>query len=126
MRRPSLFCTNEADVFRRQRPDQEDFLRDRFTTGDGTRSVFRLFLNSNITLNLYFCGAAFFNGFRAGNGIMRQFLKAFAREESGGSAIEYSIIVGVISLGIIAGSVTLAEAMGFKFMEFARDLYVAF
>jgi Flp pilus assembly pilin Flp len=57
---------------------------------------------------------------------MFHFLKAFARDQSGASAIEYALVVALISLGMLGGSVTLASAMGFKFMEFARELYSAF
>lgn len=57
---------------------------------------------------------------------MRDFLKAFAKDRSGASPIEYAVVVALISLGMLGGSVTLAEAMGFKFMEFARELYSAF
>jgi Flp pilus assembly pilin Flp len=90
------------------------------------RFFFLLFLIMNATLNIYLQDSAFACDFWTGSRIMRDFLKAFAKDRSGASPIEYAVVVALISLGMLGGSVTLAEAMGFKFMEFARELYSAF
>lgn len=41
---------------------------------------------------------------------MSQFLKVFAKDESGAAAVEYGLIVAVLSLVVIGGAVVLGAA----------------
>ena len=43
---------------------------------------------------------------------MINLLKAFGRDESGASAAEYALILGIIGTGIAVASVTLGDAIG--------------
>lgn len=43
---------------------------------------------------------------------MVDFIKSFARDESGASAAEYALILVVIGLGIVAGGIALRGAIG--------------
>ena len=44
--------------------------------------------------------------------IMVDFIKSFARDESGASAAAYALILVVIGLGIVAGGIALRGAIG--------------
>jgi pilus assembly protein Flp/PilA len=53
---------------------------------------------------------------------MRKLLTRFARDESGATAIEYGLIVAVISLAMIAGFSQFAEALHAMF-EYIGGLF---
>jgi pilus assembly protein Flp/PilA len=43
---------------------------------------------------------------------MKNFLNAFLLDESGASAAEYALILVVVGLAIVAGGITLSDAIG--------------
>ena len=53
---------------------------------------------------------------------MRNFLKTFASDESGATAIEYGLIAAPIAVAIVAALVTLGGKLGGTFEEVAESL----
>ncbi len=46
---------------------------------------------------------------------MRQFVTRFFRDESGSNALEYGMIVALVSLAVVAGATVAGTAMGNMF-----------
>lgn len=46
---------------------------------------------------------------------LKQFVKTFAKEESGQDLIEYALVAGVIGLGAVTSMTTLASSIGTAF-----------
>jgi pilus assembly protein Flp/PilA len=53
---------------------------------------------------------------------MKKFLNRFIRSESGASAVEYGILVGVIALVVILGATTLGSTLSSSFSNAAASL----
>ena len=53
---------------------------------------------------------------------MKKFLNRFIRSESGASAVEYGILVGVIALVVILGATTLGSTLSTSFTNAASSL----
>ena len=53
---------------------------------------------------------------------MKKFLNRFIRSESGASAVEYGILVGVIALVVILGATTLGSTLSASFVDAANSL----
>jgi pilus assembly protein Flp/PilA len=53
---------------------------------------------------------------------MKKFLNRFIRSESGASAVEYGILVGVIALVVILGATTLGSTLSSSFTAAANSL----
>lgn len=51
-----------------------------------------------------------------------QAMNAFARDESGASAIEYGLLASLIALGIVAGATALGGALNTLFNDIAGQL----
>jgi pilus assembly protein Flp/PilA len=56
---------------------------------------------------------------------MRTFVSRFARNESGSNALEYGLIVGLISLAIVAGATTAGAGMNTLFTTVATAITTA-
>jgi pilus assembly protein Flp/PilA len=56
---------------------------------------------------------------------MHQFVCRFARSESGSNALEYGLIVGLISLAIVAGATTAGTGMNTLFTTVAAAITTA-
>jgi pilus assembly protein Flp/PilA len=56
---------------------------------------------------------------------MRTFVSRFARSESGSNALEYGLIVGLISLAIVAGATTAGTGMNTLFTTVATAITTA-
>jgi pilus assembly protein Flp/PilA len=48
---------------------------------------------------------------------LQTFLRRFARDESGSNALEYGLIVGFVSLAIVAGATAAGKALGTMFTD---------
>ena len=55
---------------------------------------------------------------------MKSFLNRFVRDESGATAIEYSLIAALMAVALIAAVPTLGAAIGTSFGEIAAKLKV--
>ena len=53
---------------------------------------------------------------------MKKFLSRFIRSESGASAVEYGILVGVIALVVIVAATTLGTSLSSNFNDIANSL----
>ena len=53
---------------------------------------------------------------------MTQFMKRFAQDESGATAIEYGLIAALIACVIIAGATTLGTSLSQKFNAIATKV----
>jgi pilus assembly protein Flp/PilA len=53
---------------------------------------------------------------------MREFISKFARNDSGSNALEYGLIVGLISVAIVAGATTAGIQLGVLFTTVATDI----
>ena len=53
---------------------------------------------------------------------MTQFIKRFAHDESGATAIEYGLIAALIAVVIIAGATTLGNSLKDKFNTIASKV----
>jgi pilus assembly protein Flp/PilA len=53
---------------------------------------------------------------------MKKFLNQFIRSESGASAVEYGILVGVIALVAILGATTLGSTLNTSFSDAATSI----
>ena len=53
---------------------------------------------------------------------MKKFLSRFIRSESGASAVEYGILVGVIALVVIVAATTLGNNLSSNFNDIANSL----
>ena len=53
---------------------------------------------------------------------MSQFLKSFAKNESGATAIEYGLIAALIALAIMIGAGALGTSLNAKFQNIANTL----
>ena len=53
---------------------------------------------------------------------MKKFLSRFIRSESGASAVEYGILVGVIALVVIVAATTLGTNLSSNFNDIANSL----
>lgn len=49
-------------------------------------------------------------------------LKKFVRDDSGSNALEYGLIVGLISLAVVAGATSLGGALGSLFTSLAATM----
>lgn len=56
---------------------------------------------------------------------MTNFLKAFIRDESGATAIEYALIAAVLGIGILTGAQSLKGAVDTKLTGAGTDLAAA-
>ena len=56
---------------------------------------------------------------------MRKFLSSFARNDTGSNALEYGLIVGLISVAIVAGATTAGIQLGLLFTTVATDITAA-
>jgi len=57
---------------------------------------------------------------------MKNLLQQFARDESGATAIEYGLIVAVLSLAIVAGVKQAADGLQWLFSDNSSRLVQAF
>ena len=57
---------------------------------------------------------------------MRQLIRRFLRDETGATAIEYSLIVAVLSLVIVGGAGRAADALQFLWSDNNSKLVEAF
>jgi len=53
---------------------------------------------------------------------MTKFINKFIRSESGASAVEYGILVGVIALVVIVAATTLGTSLSSNFNDIANSL----
>ena len=53
---------------------------------------------------------------------MTQFMKRFAQDESGATAIEYGLIAALIAVVIIAGASTLGKSISSKFNNISASV----
>jgi len=53
---------------------------------------------------------------------MKKFLSRFIRSESGASAVEYGILVGVIALVVIVAATTLGTSLSSNFNDIANSI----
>jgi len=53
---------------------------------------------------------------------MKKFLNRFIRSESGASAVEYGILVGVIALVVIVAATTLGTNLSSNFNDIANSI----
>ncbi len=56
---------------------------------------------------------------------MRKFLSNYARNEDGSNALEYGLIVGLISLAIVAGATTAGTGLNTLFTTVATAITAA-
>ena len=56
---------------------------------------------------------------------MRKFISKFARNDSGSNALEYGLIVGLISVAIVAGATTAGTGLNALFTAVAADITAA-
>jgi pilus assembly protein Flp/PilA len=56
---------------------------------------------------------------------MRKILSKFARNDDGSNALEYGLIVGLISVAIVAGATTAGVQLGLLFTTVATDITAA-
>ncbi len=56
---------------------------------------------------------------------MRKFVSNFARNDSGSNALEYGLIVGLISLAIVAGATTAGTGMNTLFTTVSAAITTA-
>ena len=54
-----------------------------------------------------------------------QLIKSFMRNESGSNALEYGLIVGLISLAIVAGATTAGLSLGTLFTTVGTSISAA-
>jgi pilus assembly protein Flp/PilA len=53
---------------------------------------------------------------------MRKFIKTFARDESGATAIEYALIAALIAVGIVTAATTLGTDISSLFGTVSTEL----
>ncbi len=53
---------------------------------------------------------------------MKPFLKRFAADESGATAIEYGLIAGIIGLGVVIGLTSMRDSLVTLFSSFSDKL----
>ena len=53
---------------------------------------------------------------------MRKILSKFARNDDGSNALEYGLIVGLISVSIVIGATTAGVQLGILFTTVATDI----
>ncbi len=56
---------------------------------------------------------------------MRKFLSRYIRNDDGSNALEYGLIVGLISVAIVAGATTAGVQLGLLFTTVATDITAA-
>jgi pilus assembly protein Flp/PilA len=56
---------------------------------------------------------------------MRKFLSRYIRNDDGSNALEYGLIVGLISVAIVAGATTAGIQLGLLFTTVATDITAA-
>ncbi|MBE7217105.1 MAG: Flp family type IVb pilin [Caulobacteraceae bacterium] len=56
---------------------------------------------------------------------MTQFMKRFAQDESGATAIEYGLIAALISVALIAGATTIGSNLKTKFNQIGSAVSTA-
>ena len=56
---------------------------------------------------------------------MRKFLSRYVRNDDGSNALEYGLIVGLISVAIVAGATTAGIQLGLLFTTVATDITAA-
>jgi len=56
---------------------------------------------------------------------MRKFLSRYVRNDDGSNALEYGLIVGLISVAIVAGATTAGVQLGLLFTTVAGDITAA-
>jgi pilus assembly protein Flp/PilA len=53
---------------------------------------------------------------------MRRFISNFRKNEAGSNALEYGLIVALVSLAVVAGATTAGTAMGTMFTDLGTKI----